>query len=205
MQPNQTPIDYLNQIAPTPQKRLSVKLGGPRLWILVGVAAFVLVVIASIVANSIAASRRAPLEQLAARLQYTATIVTNAQPNIKSSSLSATNSSLNLNLEQANTSLSKLLVGYSINTKQLTGSQAKQEKTNADAISAALEDARLNAVFDRTYATQMNYQLSISLSLMQKIYQSSGDKVLKKFLSDTYNNLKLARDAFANYHETSSY
>lgn len=206
MQPNQNPMDYLNQIAPAQPKRLaSVKLAGPRLWILLGVIAVVLVIIASIITNSIAASRRAPLEQLAARLKDTSTIVASSQANIKSSSLSATNSGLKLNLEQANNQLSKLLVGYKINTAKLTSSQATQEKTNADAISATLEDARLNAVFDRTYATQMNYQLSITLSLMQNIYNSSSDKVLKKFLSDTYNNLKSARDAFANYRESSSY
>lgn len=205
MQPNQTPIDYLNQIAPTPQKRLTSQLSGPRLWVLLGVVAVVLVIIASIIASSIAASQRAPLEQLAARLKATSTIVNNAQANIKSSSLSATNSGLNLNLEQANTSLAKLLVGYKINTANLTSAQAKQEKVNADAMSATLDDARLNAVFDRTYATQMSYQLSISMSLMQNIYKSSGDNVLKKFLSDTYNNLKSARDAFSNYHESSNY
>ncbi len=204
MQPSQSPIDYLNQIAPTPPKRLAIRLAGPRMWLMIGIGAVILVIIAVIVANSIAASRRAPLEQLSARLQDTATIVENAQDNIKSSSLSATNSGLNLNLEQANREFGKLLVGYKINTAKLTSADAQKEKTNANTISNTLEDARLNATYDRVYATQMNYQLSITMSLLQKIYNSSGDQTLRKFLSDTYNNLQPARDAFANYRESSN-
>ncbi len=205
MQPNQSPIDYLNQIAPTPTKRLAFKLAGPRLWLMAGIGAVILVIIASIIANSIAAAQRAPLEQLAARLQVTATIVSGAQANIKSTTLSATNSGLNLNLEQANRDFGKLLVGYKINTANLTSSDAQKEKANAKTISATLDNARLNADYNLVYATQMNYQLSITLSLMQKIYNSSNDKILRNFLSKTYNNLSPARDAFAGYRESTNY
>lgn len=195
----QTSLDYLNQITPKGQRRAPLNLTGMRLWVAVGAAAVIVIIILSIVATSISAGRRAPLETLAARLSVTATIVTAATPNISDSSLSATNSTLSLNLTQINKDIVTPMQNNGINVNKLPKSITNEEQAAGTKISDELTDAKLNAVFDTHYATDMNYQLSITMSSMQQIYNHTNSKSLKTFLQKSYSDLETAQKAFAEF------
>jgi len=196
-----TPLDYLNQIAPKSQRRVPLNLTGMRLWVALGVVAVVVIIILSIVMNSVASHRRAPLETLTARLSATAAIVTAATPNIADSSLSATNSTLSLTLTQLNKDIVAPMKTNSVIVTKLSKSVTAKEQAGAAKITNDLTDAKLNAVFDTHYATDMNYQLSITMSLMQQIYNHTSSKSLKTFLHTAYNDIQPAQKSFEAFSQ----
>ena len=195
------PHNYLDQIAPQASKP-SMFTFGPKLFIMIGVALVVLVIAVVIILNAITGSRKAPLETLSARLTTTQSIVDKAQGNLKSSQLRSLNSNLAIYLTNTNRDIGEPLLNNGVNTAKLPESITKKE--SGEAIASRLEDARLNAVFDRTYAREMNYQLSTTLALMKQIRASTGSVSLKTFLDTAITNLEPTQDSFASFDAASS-
>ena len=194
--PTGLPTDYLNQIAPQAPKKPIFSFGIKQILI-IGTALVVLVIILAVIVGNVANSKKDPLEHLSARLTATQAVVTAAQPNLKSSELRSLNSNLNLYMTNTNRDITAPLTAAGINTKKLDKTIVTSESTTA--LSARLENARLNAVFDRTYAREMAYQLSTTMTLMNKIYTSTSNTDLKIFLKSAYDNLKPTQDSFANF------
>jgi hypothetical protein len=67
-----------------------------------------------------------------------------------------------------------------------------------------LDNARLNAVYDRTYSREMAYKLATVLTLMQQIYESTNNKSLKNFLVNAYKNLEPTQKNFTDFNEADS-
>jgi hypothetical protein len=197
------PVDYLNQIAPhTPKRRLPSFRPGPRLFAIIGAALIILIIIISIVVNSVTTAQRAPLQHLAARLASTTTVVANAQSNIKSSDLRSLNSNLGIYLANTNRDIAAPLLSAGVNISNIPDSVTKAESSTA--LTARLEDDRLNAVYDNQYAVEMAYQLDTILNLMQQIKESTGNAQLKNFLASAYTNLQPTQKAFADYNAANS-
>ena len=194
--PNQTPysIDYLNQIAPQQKKpgmnnRLFVVIagGGLVLAILIGVLTLF----------SSGSGPTQKMQTLSARLTTLQTISDKAQKNIKSGELRSTNSSLNIFLTNANRDIVAPLAKNGVEVKKIDkkilGLEAGTKLTEK------LEDARLNAVYDRTYAREMGYRLDTVAALMKDIYTSSNSKSLKEFLVSTDTNLLPLKKQFKEF------
>lgn len=145
---NQYPVDYLNQIAPQVQKPVMNKKG---VFVLIGAVIFLLI----IAVFAITSSGNGPVEKmqtLAARLKTLHTIATSSQKNIKSGALRSANSNLSIYLANTNRDIVAPLSKNGVNTKSINSSIEKKEK--GEALTKTLEDARLNAIFDRTYARE---------------------------------------------------
>lgn len=164
---------------------------------MIGGALVVLVIILAVIVGNITGAKRDPLEHLSARLTATQTVVAAAQPNLKSSELRSLNSNLNLYMTNTNRDITAPLTSAGINVKKLSKSIVASESTTD--LSARLEDARLNAVFDRTYSREMAYQLGTLMTLMNQIYKSTNNAQLKTFLESAYTNLKPTQESFANF------
>jgi len=194
--PSQNPGDYLNQIAPQAPKK-SVFTFGIKQLLIIGAALVLLVIILSVVVGALTGGKKEPLERLSARLTATQAIVTAAKPNLKSSELRSLNSNLDLYLTDTNREITAPLLSAGIDIKKLSKNIVASEST-AD-LSTRLEDARLNAVFDRTYAREMAYQLGTLITLMSQTYNSTSNAELKTFLKSAYDNLKPTQESFANF------
>lgn len=190
------PADYLNQIAPQAPKKSWLK-PGPRLILFILVPILIIVLALAIILNVTTAARKQPLEQLTARLSATQKVVAAAQPNLKSSTLRSQNSSLNLYLVDLNSDIAEPMKNNGVNVAKLSDSIVAKEST-AD-LTARLEEARLNARYDRTYAREMAYLLDTILTLTKQIYSTTGSASLKTFLEATYNNLEKAQQTFADF------
>ena len=184
-QPPQYSIDYLNQIAPQRQKNAPNKL-----LVIIGILAILLIVaVAAIGLSGLGgASSSTKLQTLAARLATLQDVSEKAQPNLKSNQLRATNSSLTLYLAGTNRDIAEPLAHNGIDVKKLDKSIVTKEKNPA--LTESLEDARLNAIYDRTYAREMSYQLSTTLLLMDDIDGSTKSKSLHAFIETTRGNLE---------------
>lgn len=194
--PPLAPIDYMNQIAPQVPKRPLGRLG-IRQVLMIGGGLIIAVIILAIIVNSIAAGKRDPLEHLSARLTSTQTVVAAAQANLKSSKLKSLNGNLTIYMTNTNRDISRPFLLAGINTAKLGKSVIASEAPTA--LMARLEDARLNAVYDRTYAREMTYQLGTLLTLMKQIHSGTSNPDLKTFLKSAYDNLSPTQESFANF------
>jgi hypothetical protein len=196
LSPNQTPysIDYLNQIAPESKKPgMSNKL----FMFVIGGGLLVAVII-GIIALSSGSGPTQKMQTLAARLTTLQTISDKAQKNIKSGSLRSTNSSLTILLTNANRDIVEPLSKNSVDVKKIDKNILADE--DGAELTQTLEDARLNAVYDRTYAREMSYQLDTVAALMKELYSSSNSKSFKEYLVNTDKNLQPLKKQFYEFN-----
>jgi hypothetical protein len=204
MNPNENqqpsvPTDYLNQIAPKPTIRIgNITQNKPIFF--GGIAIILLVII--ILAGSILAGGNRSSEQLAVSLITTETATTDATSKIQSSQLLSFNSNLNIYLINTIREIESVLAKNNVSTSNLN-STAKSDKTNVKLL-AKLEDARLNATYDRTYAREMAYRLDTILTLMRQIYTSTSDSSLKTTVENAYNDLIPTQRQFADFNAADS-
>ena len=196
-QPSFTP-DYLNQIAPQAPKR---QLFNRNRLIFGGLGlAFVIIILLSLIIKATTGGTTKDLQQLTARLQTTQTIASGAQTKLKSSELRSLNSNLGLyltnTLRDINTQRKDEGIDPNNLDKKIVASEAATDMTNR------LEDARLNAVYDSTYAREMSYQLESIMALIYQVKASTSRQSLKDFLDSTYANLKPTQTAFSDFNAT---
>lgn len=199
MDPNQQPAgysaDYLNQIAPT----VTTKQRFSKIQLIIGGVLGSLVVIVIGLSLFLNLTRTPSSTQtLAARLISTEAVVNKAQPLLKSTELRTLNSNLNIYLTDTNRGIAEPLLKVKVDVSKLDKTIVAKE--SGEALTAKLEDARLNATYDRVYALEMAYQLETIMTLMQKIYSSTSSKTLKDFLEGAYKNLEPTQKSFEDFN-----
>lgn len=193
-------VDYLNQIAPQAPKR-KIPLTRKQMVIAGVLAGAFVIVMILVIAVGLGGSKK-PEEQLAARLQSTQTIVSDADTKLNDSQLRALNSNLNIFLTNTNRDIAAPLLKDKIDATKLDKSVITSE-AGVD-VTARLEDARLNAVYDSTYAREIAYRLATIVSLMRQINSSTHNQDLKTFLASAYTNLLPTQKAFEDFNATNS-
>jgi len=195
-QDQQYPVDYLNQISTQQQKP---GITNRRFLLLIGGAvAFILIAVIFMVVSSGVTGPKEKMQTLAARLLTLQTVASDAQANIKSGDLRDTNSNLTIFLTNTNRDIAEPLAESSIDVEKLDEKIVTQE--SGETLTADLEEARLNAVFDRTYAREMSYQLDTVSVLIREIYNSTNNASFKSFLENTNTNLEPLREQFSNFN-----
>lgn len=198
MQPNNQPLssDYLNQIAaPPPVKTLNPFV----LWGLIG-GVLLLVVIVVIAVSSGSKPSTSSLTSVATKLSKLKTVSEQAQSNIQSSELRSLNSSLTLVLTNANHDMAAPLKAQKIKITNKKNASVAKVTSYFDGLDTRLEDARLNAVYDRTYAREMSFALKTLQSDMSVLYKSSHSTSLKTVLDTTNRNLQPITQSFQDFN-----
>lgn len=196
----QPPVDYLNQISAPPPKP-SLFSGKIKKLIIIGAILVIGVIILSIVTSVIAGARKAPAEQLSARLNATQQIADDSHGNLKSSQLRSLNSNLRLFFTNTQRDIAQPLAAFGVTAATVNKDTIAREAANTAEINQRLEDARLNAVYDRTYAREMDYQLATLLTLLQQAYNNTNSQSARTFLETTYDNLEPIQQGFADFNE----
>lgn len=199
--PTPPPVDFLNQIAPQAPKKSSwntkLKLIG-----MIGGGLIVLVIALAITLSAITNANREPAQKLSARLAVTQSVADDAQSNLKSSQLRSLNSDLRLFFTNTSRDIATPLTAFGVSADALPDRVTADETKIGEGISNRLEDARLNAVFDRTYAREMAFQLSTMIALLQQMYYGAPNESTKTFLDTTYRNLQPIQKGFADFNAT---
>ncbi len=192
----QTPIDYLNQIAPQTPKKPAFELN-LRTIIFGAIILIILVIIMVSITSALGNSSKEPWQRLSARLAATAVLAESATREIKSGQLRSINSNLKLSIANTQRDLTEPFANLDITTESIPDSIAAEE--NGEATLARLEDGRLNAKYDTTYSREMGYQLTTLLALINQVYSSSGSAANKERLLTAYNNLKPIQESINNF------
>lgn len=199
MQPDeqiQHPIDYLDSISTVPRK----PAGGMSNKLFFGVilgALLVFVFVGALILLNAGPSSQENLSRLSVRLENLQKISDDAGKKAVSSTLRATNINLALALTNANRDLAEILTANGIDPKKISSTIKDEEKT--DELTEKLEDARLNAIFDRTYAREMSYQLETLLVLIKQLETSTQDSAEKEFLMTLRTNLEPLQKQFSEF------
>lgn len=195
-QNGQTPLDYLNQIAPESQKKPLFAFN-LRTIILGALVAVIIIIIIAVVSGAASNSRKDPWQTFAVRLAVTGTIVDSSSSKIKNSQLRSLNSDVKLYITNTQRDIATPLSRLDINPEKLPEAIIAREKGTG--MAERLEDGRLNAKYDSTYAREMTYQLATMLALLQQLYSSSSNPEVKEMLETAYNNLKPIYDSISNF------
>ena len=202
MQPNDQPqfsIDYLNQIAPPPEKP---GIGGKLFPVVVIAGLVIALLVGLLVVLSMGGGNRSDTMRLAARLKTLQAVADSSQNTIKNSDLRSTNTNLSLFLTNTNRDIADPLKADGIDLAKPDPKIAADE--DGSTLKTRLEDARLNAVFDRTYAREMSYQMETLGALMQQITANTKNRSLKELLTTAKSQLEPLRQQFANFAAESS-
>lgn len=196
-QNGQTPLDYLNQISPSSQKKAPIFALNLRTIIFAGILLVVLVIIFSVVSSAVSSAQKEPWQRFSVRLTTTEEIVNSAGSNIKNSQLRSINSDLKLYLANTKRDLTTPLTNQGITASSIPASITTQE--SGDKMVERLEDGRLNAKYDSTYAREMSYQTATLLALIQQLYNSSALPATKTYLKSAYDNLQPTYKALSEF------
>lgn len=192
---NQYPIDYLNQIAPP-----APKAGMDKKFMLMIGGGILVAIIALIVVFSLSSASGGPkdkMQTLAARLTTLEKISKESQRPLKSGSLHGTNSNLTIFLTNANRDIVEPLKNNGIDVKTLNKDIVAKE--DGKKLTEKLDEAKLNAIFDRTYSREMAFELEGIATLMGDIYDRTSSKSLKDYLLKTDENLQPIKKQFSEF------
>lgn len=192
-------IDYLNQIAPQPQKN---GLSNRMFLMLVGGGVLLIIIVGLMMLSGGGSGPTKNMQTLAARVQTLGKLTSSSQKNIKSNDLRGANSNLSIFLANTEQGMTDPLEKNGVTATKLDKEVVAAE--SGDELKSKLEDARLNAVFDRTYAREMSYQLESLRALMNTIFLSSNSKSMKDFLQTTNESLVPIKKQFDTFNSTSS-
>jgi hypothetical protein len=194
MQPENTPqlpANYLDQIAPPekPNRGFSKK----QLLIFTGLGAALVLAVALMMLTSVLKNNH-PTEMLAARFITVQKVVDDSTSKLKNSQLRALNSDLKLYLVDVMREAESAFATSGVDIKDINPNVTDQE--NPDELLERLEDERLNARYDRSYAREMTALLETTLIQMKDIYNKSSSQPLKDFLQKTLDNLEPIKEQF---------
>ena len=184
---------YLDQIAPKSTKSSILSNRKPALlFSILGVLALITLLLMVFV--QLTKGSTDTTEQLAAKLTSIKSTVDESTNKLKNSKIRAVNSELKLYLTNTLRDFGPILEKENIDIKKMDPKVLKSESN--ERLLETLEDARLNAVFDRTYAREMSYQLELALNLMTKIEKNSKTAELKSFVQNAKTNLAPIQEEF---------
>jgi hypothetical protein len=192
-------IDYLNQLAgankQANQFNPKIVIGG-----IVGFLALALAVLLLVVNNGGGPTGPKPEETLYKTVVDTAQITNDSKRKIGSSELVSINSSLNILLLNSITGMAEPLQKSGLDAKKLE-SAAKKEKAFEKPM-AKLEDARLNAIYDRAYVREIGFKIQSMMLLIEKINKISTNKPLKEYLGKTKPDLETIEKALDDFKQS---
>lgn len=201
LSPNPVPIDYLDQIS-APQQKPGMS---NKLFFGVIIGGVIIVILALLLMlSSTSGGKSISTERLGLRLQNLQTISKDSQKSIKDSQLRALNSRLTTQLTDINRDIVTPLKAADIDLKKADKKTLSQETKRLETLTTKLEDARLNAMFDRSYAREMSYEMENAAILMKSLYSSSKSKSLRTFLSESYDDFSGLQKEFARYSASSN-
>lgn len=201
--------EYLNQISVKPASKqssngLSKIIGSKITWIIVGaMGLFILFAIVGAVLNANKGNVKEDAIWLQLQLDSLSEVISEYQPNVKSSELRSNSASLSTVITDTNVKLMAFLTEKYDYKKGSDKNMAEQVKTEQDALINELFEAKITGVLDRIYAHKMAYEITSLMSEETKLYNEANNDELKEIIEDSYGSLETLYDNFNNFSESS--
>lgn len=196
-------VDYLNQMAAPTKPPLDKKfiIGG------IGVVLALLLAAVLFFATGTKTTSTATEVTLYTTLVDVEASTSRSGALIKNSKLAAINGNLRTTLVNAARDMETPLKNMGQTPTTLKASAIKPPYHD-DKLVASLEDARLNSVYDRTYANQMNTKTKYIIAYMETIKKRTNSKSMQEFIAKnepSFQTIQKSIDAFQNSDEANLY
>jgi hypothetical protein len=196
---------YLNEISSSvrPMKQPRASLLSNK-FVLVGIICLVGIILMAIIGSVLGGGKSGVKEQsidLKLRLDSTSEVISNYQTYVKSSDLRSSSATLSGVISNTNRDLSN----YLSETYEFKSADKKvQEKEDArkQELEDELFEAKINGIMDRIYAHKMDYEISIILTMENKLYNAASNDTLKEIIGTSINSLQNIQEKFAGFSET---
>lgn len=194
------PVDYLNQIS---QKQTTT--GGPSKIVMIIAAVVGLLAIVIFLATMFSDKGPDVVDQttaLRARFNSLAEVAKENQTHLKDSRMYVGNTNLNTFLLSASSQIiepaKKIGIADMAKSKPTKNVETAEEKLILN-LNSKFSDAALSGSIDRTYASEMNYQLDKLQIMIDDLYKKTKNKEMRDYLDTTSKNLTVTQRTFAEF------
>lgn len=202
--------EYLNQISASVRPAKPEKTGLSGILsstifrvAMVGVIGVILLAIVGSIIGGGKGSVKEELQELDLYIGSTMSVISDYQPNLKSSSLRSHSASLYSVLSNTSRDVNNYLVGaYGESEATASNTMAEDEKLHLDGLESELFSAKINGILDRIYAHKMAYEISMIMSREGSVYERVSDASLKTAIETSYNSLNNLYSEFEGFSET---
>lgn len=182
--------DYLNQIAPKDtQKTVN------RFAVFGMIAGFIVLAIFAVflISGGGKPNYSTQTKTVSSRLTALHDVTKTQQPRLKETEISTMNATLTASLASMQSSLAA-----ATSQKTPSGTTAESRKYS-DKLNATLEDAHLIGTLDRTYATQMTYELTLLKGQLQRLKSAASRKSVTEYYDSNVGTLDAAIKQFSEF------
>ena len=192
-------IDYLNQIAPKEQKAINrfAVLG------LIGAGILSAIFAVIIIASSGGPDANTQIIPISERIATLQTVTAAEQTHLTEDQISQANASLTSALASMGTNLQAIMKERGLKNESGSAS-AKAEQVYAAKLTKILEDSYQRGTLDRTYTSQMTYELTVLKSQTTKLKASTSSQELTSFCNTSLDNINLILKAYTSFDATKS-
>ena len=199
--------EYLSQISTSirPAKKTAGKGILPPNIIKLIIGAVVAIIVIAVAGSLLGGSGNAGRDrvyELKYRLDNTISVINVYQPQVKSSVLRSNSASLQGVFINTNQELGKYIEdNYKIKEQDVNKKLIEQATLEKEGLETDLFEARINGTLDRIYAHKMAYEISIILSMENKLLGSTKNDTLKLLLDKSITSLDNLYNNFNNFSE----
>lgn len=192
-------VDYLNQIAPSQKKSTS------RFAVFAPIGGIILVALAAVIifANAGPPDFSTQAKSAQSRIITLQTVADGQQTHLKENTISEANSSLASALTSMNTELTAIMKTKGIRVADSTKvAVSKTEKAYAENLTKKLDDSYQRGTLDRTYASQMTYELTVLRSTLNRMKNTANSKSVTTYVNSAVTNIDAILKAYNAFSAT---
>lgn len=192
-------IDYLNQIAPKETKVVN------RFAVIALIAGVLISALFGMIllSNSGGPSANDQLAPIALRIATLKSVTADQQKHLNENQINEANAALNSSLTTMNTDIQAIMKERKLKSSDKS-TAAKTEKTYSDKLAKTLDDSYQRGTLDRTYTSQMTYELTVLKSKLAKLKRSTKNKQLTEFASSSTDDIDTVLKAYSTFEATKS-
>lgn len=197
--------EYLNQISAENRPAKKTRVGDFALKILkvilIGVVGLIIVLIINSIITGVRSSEKELNFKLQLHIDNTAKVISDYQPDVKSSNLRSSSASLYSVLSNTSRELTNYLNERYEKNKNASKDLKEEAETAKDELEVELFEAKINGNLDRIYAHKMAYEISLIMNEETKLIKTTGNDTLKGILEASYGSLENLYNNFNNFSE----
>ena len=185
-----TTVDYLNRIAPLEERTVNRFA----VFGLIGAVLTAVVVIFIVITSSQGPNSNEMLLPISQRVDTLGTVAKAETTKLVQIEIAEANASLSSTLTSMKAQLETIM-----KSKKIKTANSASEKKYLESIEKKLNDAHQKGILDRTYTTQMTYELSLLKTQINKLKRATKNKDITEFCDASIKNINTILAAYDKF------
>ena len=185
-----TTVDYLNRIAPLEERTVNRFA----VFGLIGAVLTAVVVIFIVITSSQGPNSNEMLLPISQRVDTLGTVAKAETTKLVQIEIAEANASLSSTLTSMKAQLDTIM-----KSKKIKTANSASEKKYLESIEKKLNDAHQKGILDRTYTTQMTYELSLLKTQINKLKRATKNKDITEFCDTSIKNINTILAAYDKF------